>query len=152
MYKSLVQPVVTFGSGSWTLTTEDERRLMTFERRVSRSIYGPVRLENGEYRIRWNHELRDLFPGPDVIGSIKSGRIRWLGHVLRADDDRMVKRALDSKPDGSRPRGRPRIRWIDDVQDDLESLGHRNTWRSIVGDRTKYRRFVEDAKLLHGAL
>jgi hypothetical protein len=41
----------------WTLTLTDENALRIFERKISRKIYGPV-LENGEFRICYNEELR----------------------------------------------------------------------------------------------
>ena len=50
IYHTLVQPVVTYGSESWTLTTEDERALAVFERNILRKIYGPVK-ENELWRI-----------------------------------------------------------------------------------------------------
>jgi len=43
IYRTLVRPVVTYGSESWTLTVEEERALAVFERKVLRKIYGPVK-------------------------------------------------------------------------------------------------------------
>jgi hypothetical protein len=40
---TLVCPVVTYGSESWTLTMEEERALAVFERKILRKIYGPVK-------------------------------------------------------------------------------------------------------------
>ena len=42
IYCTLVRPVVTYGSESWTLTMEEERALAVFERKILRKIYGPV--------------------------------------------------------------------------------------------------------------
>jgi hypothetical protein len=42
IYKTLVRPVVLYGSESWTLTKADEEKLRTFERRMLRKIYGPT--------------------------------------------------------------------------------------------------------------
>ena len=42
IYRTLVRPVVTYGSESWTLTMEEERALAVFERKILRKIYGPV--------------------------------------------------------------------------------------------------------------
>jgi hypothetical protein len=40
--KTLIRPVVLYGSESWTLTKADEEKLRTFERRMLRNIYGPT--------------------------------------------------------------------------------------------------------------
>jgi len=56
IYRTLVSPVVTYGSESWTLTMEEERALAVFERKILRKIYGPVK-ENESWRIRRNDEL-----------------------------------------------------------------------------------------------
>jgi len=43
IYRTLVRPVVTYGSESWTLTMEEERALAVFERKILRKMYGPVK-------------------------------------------------------------------------------------------------------------
>jgi hypothetical protein len=48
IYKTLIRPVVLYGSESWTLTKADEEKLSTFERKILR-IYGPT-CENGVRR------------------------------------------------------------------------------------------------------
>jgi len=43
IYRTLVRPVITYDSESWTLTMEEERALAVFERKILRKIYGPVK-------------------------------------------------------------------------------------------------------------
>jgi hypothetical protein len=43
VYRTLVRPVVTYGSESWTLTMEEEKVLAVFERKILRKIYGPLK-------------------------------------------------------------------------------------------------------------
>ena len=43
IYRTLVHPVVTYGSESWTLSMEEERTLAVFERKILRKPYGPVK-------------------------------------------------------------------------------------------------------------
>jgi hypothetical protein len=50
------------------------------------------------------------------------------------DTSRTAKRILEWKPMGSRPLGRPRLRWLDDVCDDLKVLEVRN-WKELAMDR-----------------
>jgi hypothetical protein len=42
MYRTIIRPVVAYGSKTWCLTASDERSLRTWERKVLRKIYGPV--------------------------------------------------------------------------------------------------------------
>jgi hypothetical protein len=60
-----------------------------FENRVLRRIFGPRRNEvTGGWRELHNEELRDLYSSPSIIGMIKSGRMRWVGHVARIGEKR----------------------------------------------------------------
>jgi len=62
----------------------EERRLRVFENRVLERIFGPKRDEvTVEWRKLYNEELNDLYPSPTIVRVIKSGRMRWAGHVVR---------------------------------------------------------------------
>jgi len=53
----------------------------------------------------------------------------WMGHVVRMDQGRGVYRVLVEKPEGKRPLGRPRRRWEDSIEMDLqEVVGGRGDW------------------------
>jgi hypothetical protein len=54
----------------------------------------------------------NLYSTPDIIRQIKSRRMRWARHVARMGEERQVYRVLVGKPEGNRPRGRPRSRWM----------------------------------------
>ena len=60
IYKTLIRPVVLYGHEIWTLLMEDQRALGVFERKVLRTIYGGVQMEDGSWRRRINHELHRL--------------------------------------------------------------------------------------------
>jgi hypothetical protein len=72
-----------------------------------------------EWRKLHNEELRDLYSSPSIIRIIKSRRMRWAGHVARMGEKRNAYRLLTGKPEGKRPIGRPRRRWVDNVRMDL---------------------------------
>jgi len=74
--------------------------------------------EGGSWRIRMNYKLNELIENADIVRFIKSRRIAWLGHMMRMDD----KRILEWKPIGTRIRGRPRKRWIADIEEDVQIM------------------------------
>jgi hypothetical protein len=101
-----------------------EHRLRVFENRVLRGIFGPKGDEvTGEWRKLHSGELHNLYTSPDIIRQIKSGRMRWAGHVARLGEGRNVYRVLVGKPEGKRPLGRPRRRWEDGIKTDLREIG-----------------------------
>jgi hypothetical protein len=57
------------------------------------------------------NELRDFYLSPSIITMIKSRRKRWEGYVVRMGEKRNKCRIL-GKPEGKRPLGRPRCRWV----------------------------------------
>ena len=115
--QGLIRPVVTYGCEAWTLTNRDKKHLRIFERRILRTILGPVQNEDGSWRIKINYEIIEK---TDIVRFIKSRRIAWLGHVMRMDDKRTPKRISECKPIGTRIRGRPRKRWTVDIEEDRQ--------------------------------
>jgi hypothetical protein len=112
--------VVLYGCETWSLNLREEHRLRVFENRVLRRIFGLKRDEvMGEWRKLHNKELRDLYSLPCTIRIIKSMRMRWAGHVARMGEKRKVYRLLVGKPQGKRPLGRQRRRWVDNIRMDL---------------------------------
>jgi len=71
-------------------------------------MYGPV-VEQGKWRIRTNGELRALYTDLDIAADIKKKRLEWIGYVIRTDHGSTVKKISESKPEGSRRSGRPRL-------------------------------------------
>ena len=70
-----------------------------------------------------NHELNELIENAEIVRFIKSRKIAWLGHMMRMDEKRTLKRVLQWKPIGRRIRGRPRKRWIEHVEEDIQRMG-----------------------------
>jgi hypothetical protein len=69
--------------------------------------------------------------------------MRWAGHVARIREKSNAYRLLVGKPEGKRPLGRPKRRWVDNIRMDLGEVGwgnvdliglaqDRNRWRALV--------------------
>jgi hypothetical protein len=115
-----------------------------FENRVLRRIFGPKRDRvKGGCRKRFNEKLRDLYSSPSIIRIITSRRMRWAGHVARIGEKRNVYRLLVGKPEGKRPLGRQRRRWIDNIKMDLVEIGLSVVDRiGLAQDRYRWRALV----------
>ena len=88
-----------------------------------RRIFRPRRDEvTGEWRRLHNEELNDLYSSPNIVRVVKSRRIKWAGHVVHMGEERGVYRVLVGKPEGRRPVGRPRRRWVDNIRMDLQEM------------------------------
>ena len=109
--------------------------MLIFERKIFRNIYGPE-YEDGEWKIKTNRELEKLNKEENIVKWIKRQRISWLGHLERMEDDGMSKKIFTQELEVTRRRGRPRKRWREEVERDLQVLGVRR-WRELVMDRDK---------------
>lgn len=133
LYKTLIRSVLTYGSETWILTKSSEELLDSFERKVLRKICSAVS-ENGLWRKRYNHELyKDL----DIIKTIKLNCLRWVGHVFRMKPEEPTRVSMVQVPSGQWQRKRPRLRFLDGVEEDLGSGVRR--WRRKASDRNEWR-------------
>jgi hypothetical protein len=124
IYRTIILPIVLYECETWSLTLREERQLRVFENTVLRRIFGPRKDEvTGEWGRLHNEELNDLCSSPNIVRVIKSRRMRWAGHVARMGEERGMYRVLVGKPEGRRPLGRPRRRWVDKIRLDLQEVG-----------------------------
>ena len=99
--------------------------------------------ENGEWRRLHNEELHGLCHSPSIFMVIKSGRLRWAGHVARMEEGRTAFEILTGKPTGKRPLGRPRRRWEDNIRMDFEEIGiNAGNWIDSAQDRDYWKALV----------
>jgi len=122
----------------------EERELMVFENMVLRKIFGPRTDEvTGEWMRLHNEELNDLYSSPNTVRVIKSRRMRLAGHLARMCEERGVYRVLLGKPEGKRPLGRPRRRWVDNIRTDPQEVGcGYMDWIGLAQDRDRWRTLV----------
>jgi hypothetical protein len=134
--------VVLYGCETWSLTLREKHRLRKFENRVLRKISGPKRDEvTGEWRKLHNEELRVFYSSPSIIRIIKSRRMRWAG--ARIGEKRNAYILLVGRPEGKRPLGRPRHRWVDNIGMDLGEVGWGDLdWIGLAQDSNRWRALV----------
>ena len=144
IYRTTILPVVLYGCETWSLTLREESKLRVYENMVLRRIYGPRRDEvTGEWRRLHNKEPNDLYSSPNIVRVIKLRRMRWAGHVARMGEERGVYRVLVGKPEGRRPLGIPRRRWVDNIRMDLQEVGYGyRDWFGLAQDRDRWRTLV----------
>jgi hypothetical protein len=80
------------------------------------------RIKTGGWRKLQNEELHNMYSSPSIIRMAKSRRMKWAGHVARMGEKRNAYRILVGKPEGERPLGRPRCRWVDNIKLDLREI------------------------------
>jgi len=144
LYRTVILPVVLYGCETWSLTLREEMKLRLFENMVLRRIFGLRRDEvMGEWRRLHNEELNDLYSSPHLVQVIKLRRMRWAGHVARMGEERGMYRVLVGKPEGRRPLGRPRRRWVDNIRMDLQEVGcGYMDWIGLAQDRDRWQTLV----------
>jgi hypothetical protein len=91
LHKTLIKPILCYGSVTWTLTQAAENMINTFERKILRRIYGLIQ-EAGCWRPGWNSELYSLYKEPNITEDIKIRRLGWAGHIIRMEEERIPKR------------------------------------------------------------
>jgi hypothetical protein len=96
----------------------------------------------GSWRKLHNEELHNFYSSPTIIRLVKPKRMRWTGHVARIEK-RNAYRILGEKPQGKRPLGKLRRRWVDNIKMDLRKIGWGVTdWINVAQDRDQRRAVV----------
>ena len=138
LISALIFPIATYGCESWTLTKADKRRINAFEFWCWRCML----------RITWvmkrsnESVLQEIKPKKRLLNIIQSQMLRYFGHIARREGDCFEKVIMQGRVEGSRSRGRPKARWIDQIK----SLAGTNSLRllySLVGNRSKWRGIVD---------
>jgi hypothetical protein len=113
---------------------------------VYRRILGPV-YDNGKenWRILTNKEIYAILKKPIITETIRLHRLRWFGHVQRMEEDIIPKRVLYMNLETTRPRGRPRNRWQDQVMEDGRMVGGEE-WQGKVYDREEWKKLLRTAR------
>ncbi|PSN57115.1 hypothetical protein C0J52_01314, partial [Blattella germanica] len=93
--RATIRPVVTYACETWTLKETDIRKLLCFERKILKKIFGPNKNADGTWSIKTNNELEKIIKNRNIINHIKAQRLSWFGHIQRMQEDRITKECIN---------------------------------------------------------
>ena len=134
VYKQCLLPILLYGSETWTLYAHEIKQLRTVQQRHLRSIL----------KIRWNDFVSNetVLARSNVVDIeilFAQNRLRWLGHVCRMGNERTVKSLFYGELDeGSRPIGRPKLRFKDNLKSILKKGNILHSWSESVQNRPEW--------------
>jgi hypothetical protein len=136
-------------------TKRNRKQLNIFERKMYRRVLGPIYdNEKEDWRILNNKEIYAIVKNPTITETIRLHRLRWFGHVQRMEENRITKRVLYMNLGSTRPRGRPRNRWQDEIREDgIIVVGEE--WQEKVYNREEWKKLLRTARnrrILHMAM
>ena len=67
-----------------------------------------------------------IYTDPDTIKTIKISKLRWTGHIMWMPEENPANKLTLLRPGGSRRADRPKLRWLDRVEEELRTLGIRS--------------------------
>jgi len=134
--RTLIIPIITYGSESWTLTKKMEKKINACESWIWRKM---LRISWKEKRTNdWVRKTADIVEDETLLQSILRARLRFFGHVMRSNG--LEKEMMLACGEGVRKQGRPRKRWMDMIH---ETTGLKLAdLRDATADRVKWRSLV----------
>jgi len=116
---------------------------MLFENRVVRKLLGSRNEIPAEWKRLHNEEFNDLYSSPNIIRVNQSRRMKLATHVACMGGEGGACRLLVEKSEGTRPLGRPRRRWEDNIKIDPQEVEWRGRdWGGMAQNRDRWRDLV----------
>ena len=138
VYRASVLTSLLFGCEAWTLTKKQTMRLEKFHQTCLRRIA----------KIKWfhkvtNYEVLDRCKIHSVQSMIDSAKLRWTGHVVRMNNDRIPKKLLYGRLATGRSKQGNHNTYLNSVRSTLKGCGiecgrleniasKRSLWRTSV--------------------
>ena len=135
VYRCCVRSAILYGSEAWCLKENEKAILRRTERAKVRAMCGQKVIDR-----KTIEKQMDMLGLRETIDRLATANgVRWYGHVLRRDDDSVLRVALDLEVSGKRKHGRPKKNWKKQVEEDTEKIGlkkedalNRDKWRGGV--------------------
>jgi hypothetical protein len=121
------------------LNKKYKSKIQTMEMRFLQKVVGKTRCD----KIR-NERIRRNLGVPPLQIKIEESQLKWAGHILRMGEERIVQKDFEAKAQSSKPIGRPRQTWEEQVSTVM--AGRRINWREVrivAQDRSRWRRLCK---------
>ena len=115
IHQTILRHIRIFGSECWTLTKRLEQQITTADMKVIRMIQGVTRWDS-----KRNEDLYKQSNMVPIVQGINKNKLRWFGHVMRREEESTLRIVMKLMMKGNRPRGRPRLRWLDNIDSHLK--------------------------------
>nr|GEY74399.1 hypothetical protein [Tanacetum cinerariifolium] len=133
-YRAAIRPSMLYGSECWPITKALAFRVEVAKLRMPRWTCGKTMVD-----MISNEVFRATLDVNSIIDKMREGRLRWFGHVKRRPQSAPVRRVEAMVVEGSRRRGRAKLRWDDRLKMDMKELclsedmtSDRNAWRDRI--------------------
>ena len=115
LVKTMVFPVVMYGSESWTMKKAEHRRIDAFE------LWCWRRLLRVPWTARRSNQsiLREISPEYSVEELMLKLKLQNFGHLMGRNDS-SEKTLMQGKIEGGRRRGGQRMRWLDGITNSMD--------------------------------
>ena len=141
MYQACVLSTLLYGRETWPTYSVQERRLNSIYQGHLRTIMN----------VTWKDHVLNLYilakgKIPCLHALISQKRLRWLGHVTRMEDGQISKDMLNSELClGTRPTGRPALRFKDVCQRDMKACDiDTSSWETAAHNRATWKKITHD--------
>ena len=119
VYRRCVRSTILCGRETWCLKENEKAILRRTERAMVRAMCDQKVVDR-----KTTEKQMDMLRLKDTINRLATANgVRWYGHVLRSDDDSVLRVALNLEVSGKRKRGRPKKTWKKQVEEETEKIG-----------------------------
>ena len=112
IFRSVYVRILTYGHECWIMNEKVRPLVQAAEMGLLRRISGLTVLDKVK-----SADIRECLNIESLLLRVERSQLRWYGHVTRMSQERTAKQLFCAAPISRRPRGRPRTRWRDYVED-----------------------------------
>lgn len=150
LVKALVHPIITYAAETWTIRKEDRKRIDAMEMWCWRKMMSIP------WKAMWTNKavLEKIKQPRSLYAEIIKQKLSYFGHIARKQGDCLEKDIMIGYTEGKRKRGRPRARWLDDVESStarnlnnlIAAAQDRVGWRALVKSVTRSRTRLDGSR------
>ncbi|KAI4461171.1 reverse transcriptase (rna-dependent dna polymerase) [Holotrichia oblita] len=108
VYNAIAIPTMTYQCESWPLQKKQEGKIIATEMKFLRKISGKTKWD----KIR-NEQIRHKVNQEVITAKIEKKQLQWYGHMVRMEEETLVKKVVEAGNMDRRRKGRPRKGWRD---------------------------------------